>query len=704
MIKTYISALLVACLAVAQTARSQDDLDDVFGSMGGDDAGSTAMDTMPAAEDVPAADIESDATAPVISEEETLAMLESQGKALYSAGKYAESIRLFDAMLAMDPYNSKALSMKKRASRRISSIEVKKQGATKAEAFAETKAAWNPEPKVLGSVVAADKTRSPEQAQIDNMIARLKAVNIERLDFDNTGIEEVVLFLTEQSRQLDAAGKGVNIMLVGMDDAEGERSVTTVITDISLFDALQVVTEMASLKFEVKPGAVAIMPANYIPVSEMVMRSYDIAPEVGEDLESYSSDGGGVEDIFGDPTAAAASGPVDVAGFFSIVEFPAGAKATYRPRFHKLFVKNTPANLRAIESVLADLNDRAMKSRSQQVEIEAKFVEFNEGSLEELGFDWTIYGSGSVAGLSLKNGTHYQPASGYSTLTATTPAAAGPLFSDPVTGTKVISDPNGRPGVSLFGTTQRYNGDVGGGGVGGAFEQIQSGLLKSMGGTPASMLFTNGDIDLRITAMEQQGTADVLSAPRVTTKSGTEAIIRVAETHRYPQDYDVETGQRTAPVIKPQDWEDRDLGVSLRVTPMVDEQGDTIDLELQPEIIDFRGFDPYIVGYNTQTPGENGTPIEDPTLYAQMAYFERRFINTQVTIADGHTVMMGGLVDERTETFRDQVPFLGDIPFIGRLFRTEGSRSAKKNLTIFVKATQVDVNGMTSAERKLALQ
>jgi general secretion pathway protein D len=65
---------------------------------------------------------------------------------------------------------------------------------------------------------------------------------------------------------------------------------------------------------------------------------------------------------------------------------------------------------------------------------------------------------------------------------------------------------------------------------------------------------------------------------------------------------------------------------------------------------------------------------------------------------------MGGLVDERTETFRDQVPFLGDIPYLGRLFRTEGSRSAKKNLTIFVTATQVDVNGMTSAERELARQ
>ena len=61
-----------------------------------------------------------------------------------------------------------------------------------------------------------------------------------------------------------------------------------------------------------------------------------------------------------------------------------------------------------------------------------------------------------------------------------------------------------------------------------------------------------------------------------------------------------------------------------------------------------------------------------------------------MTVADGSTVVMGGLVDERTETFRDQVPFLGDIPYLGRLFRTEGSRTVKKNLTIFVKATQID--------------
>ena len=85
-----------------------------------------------------------------------------------------------------------------------------------------------------------------------------------------------------------------------------------------------------------------------------------------------------------------------------------------------------------------------------------------------------------------------------------------------------------------------------------------------------------------------------------------------------------------------------------------------------------------------------------------MVAIERRNVRTQVVVADGSTIMMGGLVSERTETFRDQVPFIGDIPYLGRLFRSQGSRTEKRNLTVFVKASMVDTRGMTIAERELA--
>jgi general secretion pathway protein D len=327
-------------------------------------------------------------------------------------------------------------------------------------------------------------------------------------------------------------------------------------------------------------------------------------------------------------------------------------------------------------------------------------VEFNEGALEELGFDWTVYGSGSVLGMEMQEGTYFQKSSGYTEeidIADDSGALGGTLYTSPVTGQQLITEPEDRPGQNVFGAAQRDNTD--------AFGVIGSGLASTFGGAPSAMVFGNGDVDLRIAALEQQGTADVLSAPRVTAKSGTEATIRVAETHRYPQDYDVTTGQRTSPVVRPQDWEDFDMGVQLRVTPVVDAESSTIALELYPEILKFKGYEDYLVGYNaydaggnnSSAPGGDGSPF-----LTRMPFFERRYVETQVTIADGHTVAMGGLVDERTETFRDQVPILGDIPFVGRLFRTEGSRNVKKNLIIFVKASQVDARGMTRADRELA--
>jgi len=140
---------------------------------------------------------------------------------------------------------------------------------------------------------------------------------------------------------------------------------------------------------------------------------------------------------------------------------------------------------------------------------------------------------------------------------------------------------------------------------------------------------------------------------------------------------------------------------------VVDAESNTIDLDLEPEIKKFKGFDAYKVGINAYESGGNDSATifgDSSDLTAIMPYFEVRSVQTQVTIADGNTVLMGGLVDERTETFRDQVPFLGDIPYVGRLFRTEGTRNVKKNLVIYVKATQVDDRGMSRADREAQRQ
>ena len=76
-----------------------------------------------------------------------------------------------------------------------------------------------------------------------------------------------------------------------------------------------------------------------------------------------------------------------------------------------------------------------------------------------------------------------------------------------------------------------------------------------------------------------------------------------------------------------------------------------------------------------------------------MPVFTSRNVTTSIVIWDGQTVVMGGLIREELTTIKDKIPLLGDIPLLGRLFRSEGQYSRKKNLLIFVTARLVDPAG-----------
>jgi len=679
------SVLLCTSLAVAQSYES-----DVFTLL--ESAGQQNSETVEKATVQQVAEKEAVA---VVAEVQESSLLE-KGVAFYRAGDLAKAESVFEAALVEDPYNRTAMTYLQRIASKLASISQTKQSADRAMALAEVERTWNQEPRSFGLNLDDDKgaEKSESELAVEAMTQRIEAIQIPSLDFRDADIRDVVIFLTETCMRQDS--EGINILTLGMENAM-IGNITISIRDLSLVEALQYITEMASLKFEIQENAIAIMPVGYVAPSDLELVSYDVIPEVGAELENMSGDsGGGIDDLFGDSSSSSVGGPIDVVGFFSIVEWPEGSSAVYQPNFHKLFVKNTPKNLGQVEDILYDLKEEAIKRRAQQVEIESKFVEYNEGALEELGFDWTLVNDGSeFADFQLKDGTYFTRGSSYPASSGVVGADGTQIYNNRSSGATTVNN-----GQSLFGTGLRDNTT--------AFDaSAQSGLLSLMGGAPATMVFSNNNdlpLDLAITAMEQEGTADVLSAPKVTTKSGNEALIRVVEVHRYPQDYDVETGQRTAPVVKPQDREEYDLGVVLKVTPVVDVESNTIDLDLQPEITKFLGYDDYLVGINAYESGGNNVSQlfgNSEQLIARMPYFEKRSIQTQVTISDGSTVVMGGLVDERTETFRDQVPFLGDIPYFGRFFRSEGSRNQKKNLVITVKATQVDDRGMTREEREL---
>ena len=628
---------------------------------------------------------------------------------LYKEGKYSDSEKTFEFILQQDPYNRKAMEYLQRIATRVSVISEVEQQSARAQALAEIGQSWKESSKVYSIETEEDKKPiiSSDDIAIQDLIESMQSIRIEKCEFINEEISVVLSFLAFKTRE--GSGKSVNFVPYGMSDLAGGQSLINIeLTDPSIFEALTFITEMNNWKFEVRSNAVIVMPIDYVAAEDLKVVTYPILPEVGAELEMSSSDSS-PDDLFGDFSSNDnAGGPIDVQNHFAIVDWPEGSRILYHPSHSRLQVKNTAKNIKTLELILNDMREDAIQKRTRQVQIETKFVEYNEGALEELGYDWTLYDSGSIADFELADsGNYYTRGGTYNSSPVVTGPGGEQLYntdgSAGVFGAQVIpstAGPGGQQGQSLFGTALRSNSQ--------GLQQAASGsLLSLMGGTPAALVLENYNdipLDLAITAMEQEGTADVLNAPKVTTKSGNEAVIKVVETHRYPLDYDVETGQRTAPVVKPQDWEDKDLGVVLKVEPTVDVENETIELELNPEITKFVGYDEYIVGVNSyETGGNNASTFvgDGRTLIAKVPYFKTRSISTQVTISDGSTVVMGGLVDEQTDTFRDQVPLLGDIPYFGRFFRSEGSRNFKRNLLITVKATQVDDRGMTKEEREL---
>jgi general secretion pathway protein D len=131
--------------------------------------------------------------------------------------------------------------------------------------------------------------------------------------------------------------------------------------------------------------------------------------------------------------------------------------------------------------------------------------------------------------------------------------------------------------------------------------------------------------------------------------------------------------------------------------------GYTIELVLAPRVVEFDGFINY------------GSPINANVTYVAVdalgflftvdgsilvtdnvinqPVFSTREVTTQVSVYDGSTVVMGGLMREDVQKVEDKVPILGDIPLAGRLFRTSAEQHVKRNLIMFVTASLLDPAG-----------
>jgi general secretion pathway protein D len=230
---------------------------------------------------------------------------------------------------------------------------------------------------------------------------------------------------------------------------------------------------------------------------------------------------------------------------------------------------------------------------------------------------------------------------------------------------------------------------------------------------------TNPQFQVVIRALNQKKGIDLLSAPRVTTKSGQRAVIEIVREFRYATQFSPPqvptfsgggSGTTVAPAVvtptTPTAFETRNTGVTLEVEPVVGPDGVTIDLNLVPQVVEFEGFINYgspifavsppvtsfnpITGITTLLSSPNVLLTEN---VINQPIFSTRKVTTSVSVYDGSTVVLGGLMREDVQKTEDRTPIIGDIPIVGRLFRTNVDQHVKRNLVIFVTAHLVTPAG-----------
>ena len=596
-------------------------------------------------------------------------VLMKQADVLIKAGRYQLAKDKYEQILLGDIYNYKAIEGLRAVNRMIEKIGTRRLYAQDKERIAEV--AWEQTTPILPKVTNKGRKAISKPVKrympVNKIREKLKSIIIPRLDFEDITVETAVRHLREQSKQLDPEGVGVNIFLrlqaptvkdsaldkakeapaagapgaPGMDGgAPNEEAVAA--NEESEEDFEDTSTGTAA-QGDIGKSVVdlVLVKKNLYEAIYFLCKAANLKFRIEKYAVVIAAKNIALDDletkIFPiEQGALAAVGGDDSSSLREYfkdrgIKFPDGAKIVYDSRISRLIATNTLDNLRRLESIIQN----ELSSKDPMVQIQAKFIEIEQNDLKELGFNWAVSNTPSS-----DNGT-----------------------------------------LSVGNSTSNLN------------------VIKVTDDNPTILQYkrnVNGfDLTFDVNALNQVDSKNLLSSPRITTMNGQEASVRMVREVYYPDDYtEAETtttsgqeGGDTYSYISsiPEFADPTELGIILRVTPDVDVGHRTITMRINPTVQSFVTWDNYKYTVNRGTIPEE-VDIVKPVIAA-------RTIDTKVTIYDGETIVLGGILKDNIETFNERVPLLGDIPMIGRLFQSRGSKSVKVNLLIFLTCRLVKPDG-----------
>ena len=655
--------------------------------------------------------------------QKSIDLLMREAQTFYDNGRYDEARIRLERVFLIDPFNLNATQFLGRVYTKLYTAGHARREADVAGMLAANGWAWI-EPIFPTELEAATTRQVEVKTNVsDSIYSRMERIVFPSVEFDEADVLSVIRFLNNRSKVYDPDKEGINIV-AGFDKAVADRlnKVTMSFSRIPMSEVLRYLCQDVGLKYKVDDGSIFIGPT----VDEMQTQSFPVRGDLIVSITGRGDGGGGSADAGGMPDEMGMMEPAPAApamdemppdagggegeavlgkigegtdltetGFvrstplnkqavitaqllknhFSArgVRFDAGSSIAYDRRANKLIVRNTVENLRRLDELLRQLD----AIETPLVSIEIKLVEINENDWQELGFDWFFNiedADNPTASADVANSGWYMTES-----------------SSPVRNTNSNSNADGGSltgGTSADDSIKLINNLK-------IFPNFGNGLING----------ANINLALTVNAISRNDRTEVLSAPKVTTSSGSPALIKMVKQYYFPESWEepeVENSGNWQTITVPvPEWTDSgtDVGIILNVTPQVDPDNYTVTLDLHPEVVSFLGktddsvtISSGYIDFSSQTPEYVTTWSE--TYNVWMPIIGRRKIDVNAKVYDGETIVLGGMIDNQTETLYDRWPVLGDIPLIGRLFSSQYEKKTKSNLLIFVTTRLVNNDGV----------
>ena len=671
-----------------------------------------------------------------------------KGEGFYDHGLYDKAEEEFKSVLRIDPYNKAARRWMERCAAIKSDYYRAAYDQTRAQMLMEVDRAWELAVPPVGQGPDQGPTIDITDAGARSITAKLNQIILPELKLNNSTVEEAVEFLRLRSIELDTTTldetqKGINFVVrtpktvnedggdagdaggLGAEDGFGaavDPNATLIkkldLKNVPLRVALQYICDEASLRFKIDEFAVTLLPITSEEDEDVVQRRWTVPPT----FETFitTSGGGGSGDGGGggpDPFDTGSDGGTggikpreDITTLLKKngVSFPAGASASFLRGSSTLIVRNTPTNLELIDGIVI----AAQGDTPRQIRVTTKFVEVSQENGEELGFDWiaTPFGVGSnyfLGGGTVGSGTARSNQDFIGTVNRVNipgiPASPQQNVSNIITaGNRSGAAAVNRNSIDAILNNPQRTAQA---------TSVAPGILSMTG------LFSSGQVQMIMRGLSQKKGADIMTAPSVVALPGQSATIEIIREFIYPTEYEPPElpnqvggnvgggggnvvgggGGAGFPVTPatPSAFDTKNTGVTLEVEAQIDANDSIIELRFTPTIVEFEGFVNYGSPITAPATDALGNPVQIVITEnrIEMPVFSVRKVKTGLTIYDGYTVAVGGLMREDVQSVEDKVPILGDLPFIGRLFQTKAQNHIKSNLIIFVTAEIIDATG-----------